>query len=118
MNPESDLKDTPWEHDSGYTGSTKPKNVRFPISFKASIFFFILSLVVLIPIINAYNNPRDSSASAGQFWLTLFLGIYITLPASILSLICGLFALQYTKISLITVIPSTLFLGYLLIKVA
>ena len=116
MKPESDLKGTPWEYDSSYTESTNSKDLSFPISFKASIFFFIISLAVLIPIINAHNSTKDGFAGAGEGWAILIVGLYISFPASILSLICGLFALQKTKKSFFTIIPTALFIGYICIS--
>ena len=93
----------------------KPHN-----SLTVSFVFLIIAVLGAIPMYDAIANPQDGMGQMGRGLGGFFGIICISIPASFVSLLCGLATISESKLAYIPVIPTSIFLlycGYILMRI-
>ena len=92
---------------SKYTKSTK-------VLLTLSFIFLLLSILGFWPVYNVSKKPQDGMEGMGPGIISALSLLFVALPASILSLIFGLVIVKESKLSFITIVPTSALLLYVL----
>ena len=91
-------------------------DAQLPKSLIVSFVFLAIAVVGYLPLHHFSDNPVDGFEGWGVGIGVAFIFFFVSVPASFLSLVFGLAAIRKSFWALITVVPTSLFLGYLALK--
>lgn len=99
--------------------SSKPMGKKKKETLALSLGFLLLALVGAIPWVVAETDPRYSTPYPDPYGpgyrasVTGILSlIFVSIPTSAISLCCGLIARRHSRLSYLSIIPTSLFLIY------
>ena len=94
-------------------------NPKLSISIKLSWLFLGIAAAGAVPLIIVMNHPRWTEPQPNGFgfavpgsFLALVSIILVSVPGSLASLICGLYAIRDSSLAYLSIIPSLVFLIY------
>ena len=83
-----------------------------PAGVIASFVFLVIAIGAAAPMYDAVSHPQDGFNGYGQGWAGIICIIFISIPASFISLFCGLASVSKSKLAYISIMPTLIFLLY------